>query len=110
MNSNTDPGQRCIKSSGMRSGPLAESEGRSRDLELREGVEARLLSAPVESVPPVIDKAAKVVDARAIGPRVAGRLIRKAGAREMVAQIRNLAVGAAGSANLTSRNRKDDDE
>ena len=76
----------------MRSGPLAESEGRSRDLELREGVEARLLSAPVESVPPVINKAAKVVDARAIGLRVAGRLIRKAGAREMVAQIRNVAV------------------
>ena len=88
MNSNTDRGQPCIKSSGMRSGPLPAPQKVKvglalLDLELREGVEAPPERAS-RTHPPVISNAAKVVDARAISPRVAGRL--KAGARDMVSR------------------------
>ena len=68
---------------------------RSRHLELREGVEARLLRAPVEGTAPSVDQAAKIVDVRAVKPRLARRRIGKTGARETLAQVRNIAVGNA---------------
>ena len=63
-----------------------------RDPELREGVQPCFLRAPVERAAPVLDKAAKGVDARPVGPRVAGRGIGKAGAAEALAQIRKFGV------------------
>ena len=42
-------------------------------LELREGVQARLLRAPVEGAAPSVDQAAKIVDVGPIQPRLAWR-------------------------------------
>src|ERR1700693_4065238 len=65
---------------------------RSGYLELWEGVQARLLSAPVEGRTPSVDEAAKIVDVRPIEPRLPWRGIGKTGARETLAQIRNVAI------------------
>jgi hypothetical protein len=46
-----------------------------RHFELREGVEPRLLRAPIEARAPVVEQAAQILDIGAVGPGVAGCLI-----------------------------------
>ncbi len=62
-------------------------------LELREGVEPRLLRPPIEGPTPIVDEAAKVTDVRPVEPGVAGRSIGKTRARETLAQVPKIAVG-----------------
>ena len=64
-----------------------------RHLELRKGVEPRLLRAPVEAVAPVLDQLAQVRDVGAVGPGLAGRLVGEARAREALAQVGDRVVG-----------------
>src|SRR3984957_15404505 len=95
--SNTERGQPCLRSKGGDWVPFqgmqkVEVAIRPRHPELREGVQARLLRAPVEWAAPIVDKAAKVVDTCPIGPRVARRRIGKTGAREALAKVREFAV------------------
>ena len=98
MNSNTEPGQPCINSNGRRVGSLAwdmqkvQVVVRPRHLELREGVQARLLRAPIELAAPIVDEAPQVVDACPVEPGVARRRIGKTGAREALAQVLKLTV------------------
>jgi hypothetical protein len=58
-----------------------------RRLVLGEGVEPRLLCAPVEVPLPVVDQLLHVPDVAAVGPRRPRRLVRETGAREALAQI-----------------------
>ena len=76
---------------------------RARQPELREGVEARLLRAPVEGSAPGVDQAAQIVDIRPVAPRLARRAIRKPGARQALAQVRKVAVGNAQCERLRHR-------
>jgi hypothetical protein len=57
------------------------------DLVLREGVEPRLLRAPVEPAAPIPDKRAHVIEVAAVGPGLAWRLVGEAGPRQTVLQI-----------------------
>jgi hypothetical protein len=58
-----------------------------RDLELRKGVEPRLLRPPVEGGLPVFRDLSHVAEIGPKRPRLARRLVGKAGARETLAQI-----------------------
>src|SRR5690242_8921745 len=60
--------------------------------ELTKTVYPRLVSAPVESVAPVRDQLAQVVAARAGRPHGKRRLVRKARARQPLAQVGERAV------------------
>src|ERR1700751_3545059 len=75
----------------------------SSDLELREGVEARLLRPPIEGPAPVLDEAAKIIDIRPVSPRLAWRGIGKTGARKALAQVGNIAIWDAQSERLRHR-------
>jgi len=63
------------------------------DSELRERVQPRLLNAPVEPIAPVVRKLAQIVDACAVRPGLAVRLIGKASALQSLAEIGEVAVG-----------------
>ena len=108
-NSNTEPGQPCISKSGVGLGPFPGTCRKCRSvvrpgyLELREGVQPRLLRAPIEGPAPIVDEAAKIVDVRPVEPRLAGRGIGKTGARETLAQVRNIAVRNAQCERLRHR-------
>ncbi len=65
---------------------------RPLDPELRERIQSRLLRAPVELAPPILDETLKVVDAGPEGPWVAWRGVGKSGSPETFAQVRNLAI------------------
>src|ERR1700722_18524104 len=72
-------------------------------LELREGVQARLLRAPIEWAAPIVDEASKITDIRPVEPRLARRRIRKTGARQPFPQVRNIAIGNAQCERLRHR-------
>src|ERR1700677_30182 len=76
---------------------------RPRDLELREGVQACFLRAPIERHTPIFDEAAKIIDIRPVSPRLSRRRIGKTGARETLAQVGNVAVGYAQCERLRHR-------
>ena len=64
-----------------------------RGRELAEAVELAFPRAPVEARLPIIGEALHVRQASARGPRLAGRLVRPARAREALAQLGDVGVG-----------------
>ena|SRR6516164_106203 len=68
--------------------------------ELRKGVEPRFLGPPIKAVAPIFDKLPKISDICPIGPRLAGRLVWKAGALEPLRQIGNRLPGDPVGENL----------
>src|SRR3984885_8576375 len=72
-------------------------------LELREGVQARLLRAPIEWAAPIVYEASKIADVRPVEPRLARRRIGKTGARQPFPQVRNIAIGNAQCERLRHR-------
>jgi hypothetical protein len=74
-----------------------------RRLELREGVEPRLLRPPVEARTPVLDELAQVADIGAVGPRLSRRLVGEARARETLAQIGDRLFGDVQSERFDAR-------
>ena len=62
-------------------------------LELRHGVEPRLLRPPIEAAPPMTDQLAQVGDVGAVGPGRARRLVREAGARETLLEVADRLLG-----------------
>ncbi len=101
MNSNTEPGQPCINRSGVGLGPFPGTCRKCRSVSgrviLNCGKAFRRASCARQSKDPrqVVDEAAKIVDVRPVEPRLARRGIGKTGARETLAQVRNVAVGNA---------------
>ena len=98
-NSNTEPGQPCINSSGRGFGPLPGTCRKCRSMSsltsLNCGYALSFASAARQSnaVAPVGDELAQIVDARPIGPGIAGRGVGKARAREPLAQVGDVGVG-----------------
>ena len=98
-NSNTDPGQPCISSSGQGFGPLpgtcrkCTSMSCSAALNCGNALSRASCARQSNAGAPVLDQPAQVVDVRAIGPGLAGRLIGEPRARETLAQIGDRGIG-----------------
>ena len=74
-----------------------------RHLELREGIEPRLLRTPVEPLGPVADELAQIGEVGAIRPWLARRLVRKARPPQPLAQVGDRRIGDVQPVGLGAR-------
>ena len=77
---------------GSRHMQIVQVDPVQRHLELRQRVQPRFLRPPVEPVGPIGRQLPQIGEIRAIGPRLARRLVREARALQPIAQVGNLPI------------------